>query len=453
MPPAGKPDLIYKLDDVPPWNHLLVLSIQQMLFMFAASTFPAMLVREIGGSVELATAMVSLSMIAAGVGTILQASRLPFMGSGYLCPNLCGPSYLGASLHAAWVGGLPVMRGMIVFAGLAEMALAPVIKRIRGLLPNLVVGLVVMLVGVSVISVSISNFFGVAYSGDDIRWQDVIVGSISLLIMVCANLWGWGWVRMYSLLLGTLIGWVLAFCITTETWQAFSAVQGKPLFDFPTHDMSVFKLGFDPSLVITFLIVSICGSLKSFGNLLAAQQISEPEKREPDMKPLSRGLMADGFTTAMAGAIGGMAVDISSSNIGLAAATRAVSRSIGVCAGIIFTLLAFMPKITSSIATIPRPVLGASILFAGCFMICAGIRQIVEDGIDTKGVFTLGISLFFGLSTEFMPQLYARLPLAAQQFFTDPLATSTLFAVVLHQVFNLDRLWRKRPTAAAPKSP
>ncbi len=47
-----------------------------------------------------------------------------------------------------------------------------------------------------------------------------------------------------------------------------------------------------------------------------------------------------------------------------------------------------------------------------------------------------------------MPQLYARLPIAAQQFFTDPLATTTIFAVVLHQLFNLDTLWRKRPNPA-----
>lgn len=443
MPPMRSSDLIYKLDDVPPWNHLLALSVQQMLFMFAASTFPAMLVREIGGSVELATAMVSLTMIAAGVGSVIQASRLPFMGSGYLCPNVCGPSYLGASLHAAWVGGLPVMRGMILFSGLVEMALAPIIKRVRGLFPNLVVGLVVMMVGVSVITVSISNFFGVAYAGDEIRWQDVLIGSVSLLIMIFANLWGKGWVRMYCLLLGTLAGWLLAFFITRETWEAFSIVKGKALFDLPTRDLSMFTLGFDPSLAVTFLIVSICGSLKSFGNLLAAQQISEPEKREPDMKPLARGLMADGFTTAMAGVMGALAVDTSSSNVGLAAATRAVSRRIAIVAGVLFTILAFMPKITSAIATIPRPVLGASILFAGAFMICTGIQQMVEDGMDTKGIFTVGISMFFGFSTGFMPHLYARLPFAAQQFFTDPLATTTIFAVVLYQVFNLDRLWKK----------
>ena len=72
--------------------------------------------------------------------------------------------------------------------------------------------------------------------------------------------------------------------------------------------------------------------------LLAAQKTSQPELKELDMKPIGKGLMADGFTTAMAGAMGGMAVDTSSSNVGLAAATGAVSRWIAICAGIIFAL-------------------------------------------------------------------------------------------------------------------
>ena len=139
--------MIYKVNDVPPPGTLVVLSVQHMLFMFAASSFPAMLVRDIGGGVEMATALVSLTMIIAGIGSILQPMRWKYMGSGYLCPNLCGPSYLSASLHAAWVGGIPLMRGMILFSGLIEMALAPVVKKLRFMFPPIIVGLVVAMVG------------------------------------------------------------------------------------------------------------------------------------------------------------------------------------------------------------------------------------------------------------------------------------------------------------------
>ena len=444
--------MIYKVNDVPPAGTLVVLSVQHMLIMFAASSFPAMLVREIGGSVEMATALVSLTMIIAGVGSIIQPLRWKYLGSGYLCPNLCGPSYLSASLQAAWMGGIPLMRGMILFAGLVEMALAPVVKKLRFMFPPIVVGLVVAMVGVSIVSVATGNFFGVAYSGDSMRWEDLLVGTVSLLVMVGSNVWGKGWVRMYCLLVGTLAGWGLALAIVPDSRAAFSVVETQPLFALPSLPFGIWDIQFNWGLALPFLIVSICGSLKSFGNLLAAQQISEPELKEPNLQPIAGGLLADGLTTALAGLMGALAVDTSSSNVGLAAATRACSRWISTAAGIAFTALAFMPKVTAAIATLPRPVLGASLIFAGCFMVCTGLQEMFKERLDSRAIFTVGISLFFGLSTGFMPDLYARFPTWIQNFFSDPLPTTTLFSVVLYQVFYFDLLYLKRPPKSPPSS-
>lgn len=444
--------MVYKVNDVPPPGPLIVLSIQHMLFMFAASSFPAMLVREIGGSVEMATALVSLTMIVAGMGSIIQPLRWKYLGSGYLCPNLCGPSYLSASLHAAWVGGLPLMRGMILFSGLVEMGLAPIVKKLRFMFPPIIVGLVVAMVGVSVISVATGNFFGVAFSGDSTRWQDLVVGLVSLLIMVGANIWGRGWVRMYCLLIGTLLGWTLALLLTPDTRVALTLIESKPMFALPMLPFGIWDIRFNPALALPFLIVSVCGSLKSFGNLLAAQQISEPELKEPNMQPIAGGLMADGLTTALAGVMGALAVDTSSSNVGLAAATRACSRWISVVAGVIFAVMAFMPKVTAAVATLPRPVLGASLIFAGSFMICTGLKEMMKETFDTRAIFTVGISLIFGLSTGFMPDLYARFPGWLQNFFSDPLPTTTIFAILLYQLFYFDLLYlRPKKTPTEPR--
>lgn len=106
-----------------------------------------------------------------------------------------------------------------------------------------------------------------------------------------------------------------------------------------------------------------------------------------------------------------------------------------------FTIMAFMPKITSAIATMPKPVLGASLIFAGSFMICAGLKDLVREEFNSRATFTVGISLIIGLSTGFMPELYARFPDSMQSFFTDPLATTTLFSIILYQVFHFDVLY------------
>ena len=118
----------YGVNDVPPFQHLFILSIQHVLLMVMSLGLPILLANQITSNHEFASNLISFSMITAGLGSIVQSLGLPYIGSGYLCPNVCGPSYFSLSLSAAWTGGFPLMRGMIIFAGLVEMALAPVVK-------------------------------------------------------------------------------------------------------------------------------------------------------------------------------------------------------------------------------------------------------------------------------------------------------------------------------------
>ncbi len=439
--------IIYGVNDIPPWKDLLLLSFQQMLLLFTAATFPAMLVREVGGSLEESSSMVALTMIAAGIGSVIQASRTRWFGSGYLCPNVCGPSYLSVSMQAAWTGGFPLMRGMIIFAGLVEMGLAKAISRLRFLFPPVVTGLTVTMVGISVIPVSVTNFFGTRFAGDCFGWQDACVGAAALAVMVAANIWGKGSVKMYCLLLGVACGWLLALWLQPDALDNLKRIIHEPWVAFPVHRLDQLKLGFSYRLVVPFFIIAVCGSLKSFGNLLAAQKISEPELAELDMGPISRGLLADGFTTAMAGSMGAMAVDTSSSNVGLAAATGAVSRWIAICAGIIFAVLGFSPKLSLGISLVPAPVVGASLIFAVSFMICTGLQEMLSQKFDQRKIFAVGISLILGLGTGFVPGVFERMPHALQIFFAEPLSSTTILVVVLYQVFHLDELaaaWKDR---------
>jgi len=179
--------------------------------------------------------------------------------------------------------------------------------------------------------------------------------------------------------------------------------------------------------------------LKSFGNLLAAQKISSPGLESVDFAPVRKGLLADGLSTVLSGVLGGMAVDTSSSNIGLAGSTKVLSRWIGVAAGLLFIVLAFSPKLVVAVTLMPKPVLGASIIFAGCFMICTGLLEMFGEEWEPRRTFVVGMSLIFGLSTSILPELYARAPSMIRLFFTDPLPTTTVLAVFFNILLNLDR--------------
>jgi len=99
------PELIYGVEDHPPFAANLLLRLQHV-FKTAINfiVMPVMIVRSIGGTPRQAAFMISMSMLAAGIGTMLQALNRRGVGSGYLCPMLCGSSYLHASLMAASMG-------------------------------------------------------------------------------------------------------------------------------------------------------------------------------------------------------------------------------------------------------------------------------------------------------------------------------------------------------------
>lgn len=433
----------YTVNQVPPLGHLLISSFQHVLLMVISLSLPILFASQINGSAEFAATLIAFSMLAAGIGSIIQSVGLPFIGSGYLCPNLCGPSYFSLSLSAAWTGGIPLMRGMIIIAGLVEMAIAPIIQQLKTVFPTFIVGLVMAMVGISVIKPSITSFFGLAFRGDAIQSIDILAGLFALLVMVLSNLWGRGFLKMYCLLIGMLSGWIVALIIVPEYWQDLVVVRDFPWFALPSIGQEFRGITFDYRMILPFVVIGIGGSLKSLGNLLVAQKISEPDLEQPDFNPIRKGLLADGFSTVLAGLFGGMAVDTSSSNIGVAGATRVLSRWIGVGAGVIFVVLAFFPKFVTILSLMPKPVLGASIVFSGSFMICTGLVEMFSESWDQRKTFIVGISLFFGLSTAFLPGLYARAPHFIQTFFTDPLPTTAIIAIVLNQVFNIDIMLKK----------
>ena len=100
--PAG---LIYGVDDTPPLSVLCLLAVQHIFLMSSTLVLPVVLVTELGGDFSQVQSVVALTMVACGIGTILQAMRWRGIGSGYLCPDLCGPNFFAASMSAAWLAG------------------------------------------------------------------------------------------------------------------------------------------------------------------------------------------------------------------------------------------------------------------------------------------------------------------------------------------------------------
>jgi xanthine permease XanP len=433
---AKKPKgLIYWVDERPPLATLILLGIQHIFLMSSCLVLPVVLITELGGSFSETSNVVALTMIACGIGTILQSMKLKGIGSGYLCPNLPGPNFFAASMQAAWLGGIPLMRGMVLAAGLTEVVFARLVHRLKFLFPPEITGLVVFMVAESLVPLGTSKYLGIRFSGEPIDVMSVIVSSVTLLSMVCINIWSRGRLKLYNVLIGMVCGYILSFFLGLITASEIGSIMNAPWFALPSFT-GMTDITFSLSLLPTFIIVSITGALKSFGNLIMCEKVNDDEWKTPDMNRVSSGLMADALCVTVSGLLGGMASDTSASNVAFSKASAATSRYIGFMAGGLFILLGFSPKVGAVLSVMPMPVMGAILIFVTCFMIFSSLQIIIGSGVDVRKTFVIALPIIFGLSLDIIPSLYATITGPLRMLFSSPLTLSTLLAVILNQFFR-----------------
>lgn len=425
-------NLLYGVNDKPPVLLTILAGLQHTFVMSSTLILPVMIISEIGGTQSQIQSVVSFTMIAAGLTTIIQFIKGP-VGSGYLLPYLSGVPYFSASMKAAWIGGLPLLAGMSMIAGLFESVLSRLMRKLRFLFPAEVTGVVVLMVGVALIPLGASNFMGLETDEALFEIPHVLLGAATLAIMVILNIWGSRSLRVYCVFIGMVVGYVAAYMSGIMTDLDVSRLGNVSWFAFPK--MQHASLKFDWGLMAPFLIAGLCSSLKSVGDMITCQKINDDDWKEPDMKSISNGLLAGGIGTFISGALGGLGVGSSSSNVGVSAATGATSRYIGIAAGGLFIAFACFPKITALFALMPKPVMGAILIFVTCYMITAGIQILMTVDMTIQKIFIIGISIIFGLSVDILPNLWDYVPQGIKPIFSSSMTLSTILAILLTQFF------------------
>jgi xanthine permease XanP len=430
--PAG---LIYGVDDRPPLATLALLGLQHVFVMTSGWVLVVVIVTTIGGTPEEIANVLRMSMIASGVATILQSLPNSRVGSGYFCPIASGPAYVSASILAGKIGGLRAVFAMTILSGLFEGLLARIVPRLRPLFPPEVTGLVVTMVGVELIALGCPRFLGFQDGDADPRGVVTAVATVTLAAMIGPTVWGKGKLKLYPVLVGLAVGYLLAYFWGVFHTERLREMLASPMISLPRKVHQGWF--FDIALLPAFLIASLASTLKSVGDLTLCQKVNDADWKRTDMRSVSGGILAGAIGTGLSGLLGGIGQSTFSSNVGLSLATGATSRSIAVPCGILMILLAFLPKLAAFFAVMPDPVMGAILVYVACYMILAGIQVITSRMLDARRIFVVGIALIFGLSVDMVPGLYRDVPELIQPLFSSSLSISTVLVVLLNLLFRL----------------
>ena len=433
-PVKRPPELIYGVDDVPPRYVTLLSGLQHVGLAAIFLIYPLLIAKEVGASMALSANILSLALISLGIATILQGLPKGPVGSGFLCPANHTAVYLAPSLAAVKIGGLPLLFGMTMFAGAIECILAPTLRRLRPLIPPELSGLVIFFVGMTVAAVGFRYVIGSSATSRPSA-NDITVAAVTLSVTAALNVWGKGNTRLFCALVGMAAGYLAAIATGILSREQFTAIAELPLVSLPTFEHLGWTMSVD--MLLPFSIVALAATLKAVGAITVCQRINDASWVRPDMASLSRGVLSDGLATTTAGLLGSVGVNTSTACIGLAAATGLTSRVVGFAAGAIMIALGFLPMLSGVFVLMPRPVMGAALVSAACFILINGLQTITSRMLDARRTLVIGLALSTGFAAEIFPDLAAEMPVAVKPILSSSLVLGTITALLLNLVFRL----------------
>jgi xanthine permease XanP len=427
-------NIVYGVDEKPPMGVTLLSGLQHVGLIAIALVYPVIVSREAGLPPKATLDILGVSMFVLGIGTLLQALPRGFVGARLLCPTVFTAAYLTPSLHAVKVGGLSLVFGMTAFGGLIEVGLSRILRPLRPYLPAEISGFVVVMIGVAVGALGVKNLLAIGTPGAVGAWH-LMVAAVTLGTMVGLNIWTQGPPRLFCGLIGIAVGYVAAAAAGILTAGDLAVVGTAPLVHVP----GTAHLGwaFDLGMAIPFFVAALATCVRNTGDITIAQRINDADWVRPNMRSLSGGVLANGLVNICSGALGTLGASTYTGSIGFAGATGVTSRWVAYAIGGIFLALAFLPKGSAFLIIMPRPVVGAVLLFAACFILVNGLQIITSRLLDARKTFVIGLSFMLGLAVDLYPGFFSALPEGVRPLVSSSLVLGTLSALLLNAIFRL----------------
>jgi xanthine permease len=420
-----------------PLNQAIPLGIQHVLAMFAGNiTVPIIVAGVFGQSPEEKIFLIQMALFIAGVATLIQT--IGFKDVGSRLPIIQGTSFgfipimlpfkaagLGAVFTAAFIGGI------------FQFFLGKVLKPIRHMFPPLVTGIVVLMIGLSLLKVGFMYAGGGAWLMNNkpaifANSNHLIISGTVLVVALLCNIKGKGMVSSASILIGIIAGFLVAAAFGMVN---FGKIASAPWFALPMPLQ--YGISFVPGAIILMLFMAVVTTIETIGDISATT--IGGDNREATDKEIAGGIMADGVGTALAAVFNAFPNTSYSQNAGLVAFTGVISRHVGTIAGIILILMGLFPKLGGIIAAMPESVIGGAAIIMFGLITSAGIKLISRAEMNQTNLLILGLSLSFGLGMSLLPQFVAHIPdfgISLKLLLTTGLIPAGILAFVLNATLN-----------------
>lgn len=441
QPTSRKADLVYQLNDRPPLPQTLFAALQHLLAMFVAVITPSLIIcQSLGVPADQTNTIISMSLFASGLSSFIQIRTFGPIGSGLLSIqgtsfNFLGP-IIGAGL-ALKAGGADIetmmaaIFGTILVASSAEILLSRVLQFAQRIITPLVSGIVVTLIGLTLVQVgliSMGGGYAAMADGSFGSLDKLALAGTVLAIIVLLNRAHNPYVRVASIVIAMLVGYVMAYLMGMVNTDNLAQTQ---LIALPIPMQ--YGLGFDWSLFIPLVLIFLITALEAIGDITATSEVSgEPVKGPVYMKRIKGGVLADGINSALAAVFNSFPNSTFSQNNGVILLTGVASRYVGYFIAGMLVLLGLFPGVASFVQLIPEPVLGGATIVMFGTIAAAGVRIISRVDLDRRAILIMSLSFSMGLGIAQKPEILQFMPEFIKNLFSSGVAAGGITAIVLN---------------------
>lgn len=436
----GSKEQLMDPDYTPAMAKAIPLGIQHVLAMFVSNVTPAIIVAGVAGfgfgsnSPDFPNMiyMMQMAMFFAGIATLFQTigfgpigARLPIVqGTSFAFLPVMIPLVAGKGVEA-----LPILFSGVLIGGLFHALLGTVIGKIRFALPPLVTGLVVLMIGLSLVPIGIKYAAGGVPAMGKPEFGSLENWSVALCVIFVTlgfKFFSKGMLSVAAVLVGLVAGYILAFFMGMVS---FASVGKAAYFTIP--DPMHFGFEFSLAAVIGFCLMAFVSAVETVGDVSGITKGGAG--REATDKEITGATYADGFGSAIAGLFGSLPNTSFSQNVGLIAMTGVMSRHVVTIGAVFLIICGLIPKVGAIIATVPIEVLGGGVIVMFGMVSSAGIAMLADVKWDRRSMVIFATALSVGLGLQAVPEALQHVPSTLKML----LSTGILPAVVIAIALNL----------------
>ncbi|MBZ5877575.1 MULTISPECIES: uracil-xanthine permease family protein [Chromohalobacter] len=425
---------VYRLEDRPGPLASLLAAFQHVLASFVGIIAPSLIVGGALGLEQYLPYLLSMALFVSGVATWIQSQRLGPLGSGLLSIQGTSFSFVAALIaagQAARTDGasdeavIATLIGVCALGSFIEIALGGMLHRLKRIITPTVTGVVVTLIGLSLVKVGVTDMAGGVGAEDFGSLANLGLAALVIVVVLACQMSRHPWLRIGSVFYGLVIG-----CVAAVFTGHFNA-ELESLRWFALPQPLRFGIGFDWAAFVPVAFIFLVTAIETVGDLTGTARASgEPISGPVHQRRLRGGVLADGVNSLLAALFNTFPNTTFSQNTGVVQLTGVASRHVGRYVAAILLLLGLVPALGSVLQYIPRPVLGAATTLMFGLIAVSGIRILSDQAMTRKTIMTIAVSLGMGLGVQLVPEALSGLPDTARQIFASPITTGGLSAIL-----------------------